>query len=439
MLKETIENQQLFPVHEHIGSLTSFGFRPDNLFPSDVTPDLQPERTGLVELFFSPYLSSLMFENGAVFPLPEDMVDEKYRVRTIKALLIIFQKTIGTGLWEALIIAFRNLYQCDLTTLMDDDTEILRIDNQIAINYSNYYEWIENVMTKSKTIYVLKPVHPEFLVHALRGDGVKESAFSSPILRVDSLVGFPDEKKILDFGGITQASGIEINDIDSLDKSIEWFFDLVDQSKCKSIKQLQAYYRPISIENVTRDQACQAFREIITARGSSLKVNQKTIYTLQDYTLRRILEEAQKRMLPYQIHTGMATLKYSNPGLLEDLFKKYPNVKFVLLHTYPFVSEAAYLARTYPNVYLDTSWQALQSSAILKKCLNEWVGMVPFMKITASVDATNIEEYYGGQQITRRVLCDILQKRIQEEQIDQKVACEIAKSILCDNARRLYT
>jgi len=36
-------------------------------------------------------------------------------------------------------------------------------------------------------------------------------------------------------------------------------------------------------------------------------------------------------------------------------------------------------------------------------------------------------------------LCDILQKRIQEEQIDQKVACEIAKSILCDNARRLYT
>lgn len=438
MLSETIENQKLFSAHEHIGSLTSFGFRPDPLFPSDVTPDLQPGRTGLVELLFSPYLASLMFENGAEFPLPENMADEKKRAETIKTLLRIFRKTMGTGLWESLTIAFRELYKTDLATLADKEAEIIRIDNEINDNYAEYFKWFEEVMRESKTVHVLKPVHPEFLVRTISGEGQKELKYTYPILRVDSLIGFPDKDKIIDFGGISEASGIEIIDFESLENGIKWLFDLVDRTKCKAIKQLQAYYRTIGINKVTPEEAGNALEKALAARKSQAILPKEIIHTLQDYTMHRILEEADKRKLPYQIHTGMTTLKNSNPALLEGLFKKYPNVKFVLLHTYPFAEIACYLARTNPNVYLDTSWQALQSSAVLEKCLEEWIGMVPFYKITASVDATNLEEYYGGQAITKRTLSKILNQRVIDGQMDESVACEIAKGILSENAEKLY-
>lgn len=438
MLRETIENQILFSAHEHIGSLTSFGFRPDPLFPSDVTPDLQPGRTGLVELLFSPYLASLMFENGAEFPLPENMTDEKKRSETIKTLLKIFRKTMGTGLWESLTIALRDLYETDLATLCNDDAEIIRIDSEINANYSDYFKWFEEVMQKSKTAHVLKPVHPEFMVRTSHGEGQKELKYTYPILRVDSLIGFPDKSKVIDFGGIAEASGIEITDFESLENGIKWFFDLVDSTKCRAIKQLQAYYRPIGINQVTREEAENALDKALAARKTQSKLPKETLHALQDYIMHRILEEADKRNLPYQIHTGMTTLKNSNPALLEGLFKKYPNVKFVLLHAYPFAETACYLARTNPNVYLDTSWQALQSSSILEKCLEEWIGMVPYYKITASVDATNLEEYYGGQVMTKRILSAVLSRRVDNGQFDESTALETAQGILCENAKRLY-
>ncbi|CAG8834672.1 27542_t:CDS:2, partial [Racocetra persica] len=44
----------------------------------------------------------------------------------------------------------------------------------------------------------------------------------------------------------------------------------------------------------------------------------------------------------------------SNPLLLRPLIEKYPNAKFVLLHTsYPYSRQAGYLASVYSNVYVD--------------------------------------------------------------------------------------
>lgn len=439
MLREIIENQILFSSHEHIGSLTSFGFRPDPLFPSDVIPDLQPGRTGLVELLFSPYLAPLMFDNGAEFPRPEDIADDDKRADIIKSLLEKFQKTIGTGLWESLMIAFRDLYKTDLARLSENKSEIIRIDNEINNNYSDYFKWFDEVMQKSNVAHIIKPVHPEFFIRTIRGEGQKELKYAFPILRVDSLIGFPDKEKVIDFGGITEASGIEVKDFESLEDAIEWFFDLVDRTKCKAIKQLQAYYRPIGLSKVSASEAKSAIENAIIARKSQTQLPKETLQSLQDYIMHRILEEADKRSIPYQIHTGMTTLKNSNPEFLEDLFKKYQNVKFILLHTYPFAEIACYLARTYSNVHIDTSWQGLQSSTILAKCLDEWIGMVPYYKITASVDATSLEEFYGGQRMTKRILNNVLSRRINERKISKEHGSEIANAILYENAKKLYT
>ena len=223
-----------------------------------------------------------------------------------------------------------------------------------------------------------------------------------------------------------------------MEKAIKWFFELVDKSKCKAIKQLQAYYRRIDFAYRTDIEVEKAFLLLEKSKINKEKFSKQDMFIIQDYTMRRMLEVADTRKLPYQIHTGMTNLSNSNPNLLESIFNKYPNLQLVLLHTYPFVSTACFLARAVHNVYLDTSWQVLQSPGILKKCLNEWIGMVPYKKITLSIDATNLEEYYGGQVMTVKILTDVLEKKQENAEITEKTAKKIALALLFDNANDLY-
>ena len=61
---------------------------------------------------------------------------------------------------------------------------------------------------------------------------------------------------------------------------------------------------------------------------------------------------------PFQFHTGLGdndiNLGLSNPSHLQLFIEAYPEVNIVLLHaSYPFTTEAGYLASVYKNTYLD--------------------------------------------------------------------------------------
>lgn len=67
---------------------------------------------------------------------------------------------------------------------------------------------------------------------------------------------------------------------------------------------------------------------------------------------------ASKSNKPFQFHTGLGDndidLASSNPSLLQTFIKTYPEVPVVLLHaSYPFTTEAGYLASVYSNCWLD--------------------------------------------------------------------------------------
>ena len=70
------------------------------------------------------------------------------------------------------------------------------------------------------------------------------------------------------------------------------------------------------------------------------------------------LIEGSVKKKPFQFHTGLGdndiNLELSNPAHLQDFIKTYPKVPIVLLHaSYPFTTEAGYLASVYSNVWLD--------------------------------------------------------------------------------------
>ena len=117
---------------------------------------------------------------------------------------------------------------------------------------------------------------------------------------------------------------------------------------------------------------------------------------------------------------------------------RYPNVKFILLHCYPFYREAGTLARVHANVHLDASWNALLSPALLECALNEWVGLVPHTKIFLSNDSTTPEECYGSSLFFREVTARVLARKIEAGYFTRSAAVEAARAMFFDNAVRTF-
>jgi len=75
--------------------------------------------------------------------------------------------------------------------------------------------------------------------------------------------------------------------------------------------------------------------------------------------MHHILSAANERGVFVQFHAGLLEgnrrmLSNSNPELLENLFLKYPGVKFDLFHIgYPYWGVTAAFAKTYTNVFID--------------------------------------------------------------------------------------
>jgi len=437
LLKKFLDEVEIYSAHEHIGSLTSFGIEKGQYFFSDLCPGMKPNETTLMEIIFDPYFAGVIIGLGFKFPSIENNSDESIKRVFIEAKEYI-ENCAGTGLYEALNIAFKELYSMDFIAIFEENNLIL-INNIIKQNYVDYYKWFNEVMERTNTKKILKPVHPEYITRMEKGEGQEEHKWTIPILRVDSLVGSYDNNLILDFYGVEKPHGKEINNIDDLEETILWFFNLVDKNNIKAVKQLQAYSRHLNHNYVSRDSAALALENIMDLRGDNALVKGKSYgIEVQDYILRRILEESNKRKLTYQIHTGMTNLFNSNPALLEENIINYPSVNFTLLHCYPYISEVAYLARCYSNVTLDTSWLALQSPAILEKAFNEYIGFVPYERVTISIDATSLENYYGGVMLTKKCLYYVLCDKINKGYINQNTAINIINSYFGENFKRLY-
>src|SRR5207237_2573118 len=69
--------------------------------------------------------------------------------------------------------------------------------------------------------------------------------------------------------------------------------------------------------------------------------------------------EATGDPLPVQVHTGFGDsdlfLPRADPAYLKPVVERFHDTPFVLLHCYPFVREAGWLAHVYGNVFFDLS------------------------------------------------------------------------------------
>jgi predicted TIM-barrel fold metal-dependent hydrolase len=213
-----------------------------------------------------------------------------------------------------------------------------------------------------------------------------------------------------------------------------------------ALKSIAAYRTGLAIEPVSAREAEEAFvpvRRQAEDRGS-LRLASKTLI---DFFVLRALGHAAAAELPVQFHTGYGDpdldLRLANPLHLRPIFEDptLAGAPIVLLHeSYPYTAEAAYLAVSYPNAYLDIAYTLPPLDRLeLIRVTGIALGAAPASKILVSSDGVGIpEQYWLGAIRARDVVGRVLGAMIDAGEIGADVGEEMGRMILHDNAVRLY-
>jgi hypothetical protein len=148
------------------------------------------------------------------------------------------------------------------------------------------------------------------------------------------------------------------------------------------------------------------------------------------------LEANEANPLPVQVHAGFGDsdlfLPRVQPGYLKPLLERFRDTPFVLLHCYPYVREAGWLAHVYGNVFFDLSLtipHVSRPAAALREALE----LAPFSKLLYASDAARTPElYFLAATWWRDALATVLPELLGGD------AEEAAVAILRGNALTLY-
>jgi predicted TIM-barrel fold metal-dependent hydrolase len=235
-----------------------------------------------------------------------------------------------------------------------------------------------------------------------------------------------------------------INTLEDLVSSFRIAFERSVKMGMVAVKVNVAYTRTLSFEKVSAAAAKKVFKTFMNGDETHL-FSYKDAKPLQDYLLYQLLEMARQYHLPVAFHTGLQAgkgnyIENSDPSLLTNLFLDFPDINFVLYHgSYPYGGIVSALAKNFRNVYLDMNWTYAISPSYSERYLSEWLESVPAYKIMAfGGDQRCVENTYGQLVLAKKIISDVLIKKVTEGYLTEKEAETIAKMILHDNAVRFY-
>jgi predicted TIM-barrel fold metal-dependent hydrolase len=210
------------------------------------------------------------------------------------------------------------------------------------------------------------------------------------------------------------------------------------------LKSIAAYRGGLHVQPRTFDQAAAAFPALkeTARRYGRVRLADRAVL---DYLLRAALEEAAAAELPVQFHVAFgdddADLRSANPLelralLMDEAFRRAP---FVLLHCYPYVREAGYLAALYAHVFVDVSLAVPLTAHGCAALFAEALELAPISKLLFATDAHSVPElFYAGALHGRRGLAQTLGRLVDEQILSAAQAEDAAEAILWRNAAGLY-
>ncbi len=187
--------------------------------------------------------------------------------------------------------------------------------------------------------------------------------------------------------------------------------------------------------------------EVTRAAGRYLsRCEEQGVYRMDDpLLLQALLWEAVDTRLPIQLHTGYGDgdvqLFRADPSRLTKFLgaTRESGARFMLLHCYPFVREAAILTQLFPHVYCDVGLVSHYLGPSSGVAVRQAMEIAPFSKILYSSDAYGLAEHYAvSAHQWRHELGRLLDEWVATDWISVADADRYAAMIASGNAARVY-
>jgi len=237
-------------------------------------------------------------------------------------------------------------------------------------------------------------------------------------------------------------TGVTVTDLKSLREAMEALYAKYGNNAI-AVKAQHAYDRTLKWESPNEAFAESTLKNIL--RDDKPFLNEGL--ELGNWGWEQGIQLAEEYNLPFKIHTGYlaGNDKYVDPDRVRSvhfaqLFLKYPNVKFVLMHTaYPWTGEYLTLAKHFPNVYLDMCWAWSINPLHSTRFIREAIHTVPLNKIflfggdTLWASATVA---YAIQ--ARQGFYTALEQEVSDGYLTESEAIHIASRFMQDNQRACF-
>ena len=420
-LKQFVDRIKIVDTHEHLSQ----------------EPERLSQKVDLLATFFPHYASSDLRSAGmseeALVKIrnPEISLDERW---------LIFEpwweKIRNTGYARGLEIAARDLYEVDGISVETyrDLSEKIKPRTQTGL-----YDW---VLKKSSGIDI--SIH-DTIVYDI------DKTFFRPVRRFSEFLYVRDRNTLEQLG---KQVGGPIHTFRDMVSALESEFNKV-QGKIVGVKIGLAYTRPIHFEKTSFADAEKVFNQIYnignfkfneTPRGYTPDPLDTDEYQImQNLLVHKIIQEATKRNLPIQIHTGLQEgneniVSNSHPELLTNLFMEYKEARFDVFHGgWPYCDELGAIAKNFPNVYIDMCWMHIISPSRSQTALSQWLDEVPANKILGfGGDYLFVEGVYGHSVIARKNVTKVLASKVNDGVYTLEEAKKYAQWILRENALLLF-
>ena len=209
------------------------------------------------------------------------------------------------------------------------------------------------------------------------------------------------------------------------------------------LKTIVAYRSGLALGPPDRQAAAAAYAALrATARAGPVRLTSKP---LLDYFLGRAFAAAGRERLPVQVHTGFGDadldLLQANPLLLRPALEAgaFAGAPLVLLHCYPYLREAGYLASLYADVYVDLSLSVPLLGPGCQRAVEEALELASPTKVLYGSDAAGLaESIWLGAVAIRRALDAALGAWLRAGALTAGQAERLAEQVLHANAGALY-
>jgi len=215
----------------------------------------------------------------------------------------------------------------------------------------------------------------------------------------------------------------------------------IERDGYRGLKSTIAYSTGLDVSPLsrTKDQGLMALEALRLHTGA------QAMKKLLDHLLCRALELCMEFDVPMQIHAGIGDFEINptrcNPMLLYDLlrFSVYRSARVVLVHCYPFMAEAGYMASMLPRAYCDVSEGVPFAAHAADRIYLTILEMAPFSKVMHGSDGFGLPELnFLGAKLGKSALARALDQLVKGSFLSLQEAEEAAALILAGNARPLY-